>query len=149
MKPYIPALGIAGIVLVAFTTWHFINPETDDLTPDPVPAPTQTNVQPEEKPAQTNTATIDTSSQPQIPTSTQKTYTMATVSQHNTATDCWMVIDGAVYDPTSFIPQHPGGDQIVLGCGKDATSLVTGQRKHMKPQAQAIFDAYKIGTLAQ
>lgn len=51
------------------------------------------------------------------------TYTLAEVSAHATASDCWLAIDGKVYDVTGFIPGHPGKDAILQGCGKDATTL--------------------------
>lgn len=36
------------------------------------------------------------------------------VSKHNTASSCWVIIDGYVYDVTQFLPDHPGGQQSVL-----------------------------------
>ncbi|XP_022776717.1 cytochrome b5-like isoform X1 [Durio zibethinus] len=56
-----------------------------------------------------------------MPTLT-KLYTMEEASQHNTKDDCWVVIDGKVYDVTSYLDEHPGGDDVVLAAtGKDAT----------------------------
>lgn len=31
------------------------------------------------------------------------------ISRHNTPTDCWIVVDGQVWDVTDFHEQHPGG----------------------------------------
>ncbi|XP_054808942.1 cytochrome b5 isoform X2 [Prosopis cineraria] len=51
-----------------------------------------------------------------------KLYTMQEASQHNTKGDCWVVIEGKVYDVTSYLDDHPGGDEVVLlATGKDAT----------------------------
>ncbi|XWS23074.1 hypothetical protein CRYUN_Cryun29cG0090500 [Craigia yunnanensis] len=56
-----------------------------------------------------------------MPTLT-KLYTMQEASQHNTKDDCWVVIDGKVYDVTSYLDEHPAGDDVVLeATGKDAT----------------------------
>ncbi|KAK8522828.1 hypothetical protein V6N13_115774 [Hibiscus sabdariffa] len=56
-----------------------------------------------------------------MPTLT-KLYTMQEASQHNTKDDCWVVIDGKVYDLSSYLDEHPGGDDVVLvATGKDAT----------------------------
>ncbi|KAK8526066.1 hypothetical protein V6N12_020547 [Hibiscus sabdariffa] len=56
-----------------------------------------------------------------MPTLT-KLYSMEEASQHNTKDDCWVVIDGKVYDVTSYLDDHPGGDDVVLAAtGKDAT----------------------------
>jgi cytochrome b involved in lipid metabolism len=52
-----------------------------------------------------------------------QTYTLNDVSSHNKKSDCWMVINGKVYNVTDFINLHPGGSIIVEGCGKDATLL--------------------------
>lgn len=80
---------------------------------------------------------------------TGTTFTMTQVSQHNSAKDCWLVVDGSVYDVTKFIPNHPGGNEILQGCGKDATALFEGERKHRGPEAQSLLPTLKIGTLTQ
>lgn len=56
-------------------------------------------------------------------TPTTLSYTLQDVALHATATDCWMAIEGKVYNVTEFINKHPGGEAIVAGCGKDATTL--------------------------
>jgi len=33
------------------------------------------------------------------------------ISKHNTPEDCWIVVDGKVWDLTEFAPEHPGGPQ--------------------------------------
>ncbi|KAK4479816.1 hypothetical protein RD792_015355 [Penstemon davidsonii] len=56
-----------------------------------------------------------------MPTLT-KLYTMEEASEHNTAEDCWVVIDGKVYDVSSYLDEHPGGDDVLIrATGKDAT----------------------------
>jgi cytochrome b involved in lipid metabolism len=49
--------------------------------------------------------------------------TNAELSTKNTSNECWTVINGKVYDITKYIPRHPGGDDVLLACGKDGTSL--------------------------
>ncbi|CAJ1949315.1 unnamed protein product [Sphenostylis stenocarpa] len=52
-----------------------------------------------------------------------KVFTLAEVSQHNNAKDCWLVIHGKVYNVTKFLEDHPGGDDVLLSStGKDATN---------------------------
>ncbi|KAL3751507.1 hypothetical protein ACJRO7_012354 [Eucalyptus globulus] len=56
-----------------------------------------------------------------MPTIT-KLYSMQEASQHNTKEDCWIVIDDKVYDVSSYMDEHPGGDDVILETvGKDAT----------------------------
>ena len=51
-----------------------------------------------------------------------KQYTPEDVEQHNTQEDCWIIVNGNVYDITNFLSIHPGGSSIVLSvAGKDAT----------------------------
>lgn len=59
------------------------------------------------------------------------------VAKHNSKSDCWSVIDGKVYDLTSYIPRHTGGDEILRACGVDGTSLF---------QNRTTSDGQKVGT---
>jgi len=44
------------------------------------------------------------------------------VATHNTASDCWLLISGKVYNTTSYLNSHPGGrSRIISYCGSDAT----------------------------
>lgn len=64
------------------------------------------------------TIVMPTSSVNPIP----KMYTLLEVSQHNNDKDCWLIINGKVYDVTNYLEEHPGGDEVLLSAtGKDAT----------------------------
>lgn len=53
--------------------------------------------------------------------------TVATVADHAVEEDCWTIIGTNVYDITSYVPRHPGGDEILLACGSDGTSLFSNR----------------------
>jgi len=78
--------------------------------------------------------------------------TAAEVAQHNSPSDCWMIINGKVYDVTSYVPRHPGGAaEIQQGCGTDATQLFAtqgGEGSHSQ-NAEAILDTFLLGSLAE
>lgn len=87
-----------------------------------------------------------------VRSSGKSSYTLDQVSQHASAGDCWTAIDGVVYDVTSFIQSgsHPGGMQIVNGCGQDASSMFAQEHRGNSSapgQAQAMLPEYRIGTL--
>jgi len=71
------------------------------------------------------------------------------VSQHDDESSAWIVIDGYVYDVTSFLTDHPGGKEIVLPhLGKDATAIFTDEREHVHSEAAYnILKKYRIGVL--
>jgi len=83
------------------------------------------------------------------PEPTAGTYTLAHVAPHNSATSCWSIINGGVYDLTSWIAKHPGGKQAILSlCGKDGSAAFNGQHEGGEKQA-AMLVTLKIGTLVQ
>ncbi len=101
---------------------------------------------------QTPSDTTQTPTQPSGGTTAAPTaslFTMAQVTTHNSATSCWSIIDGNVYDLTAWISKHPGGERAILGlCGKDGTAAFHGQHGDAKRQAD-ILATMKMGALAQ
>lgn len=84
-------------------------------------SPTATPNQPA-TPALTSTPTPTST-----PTSGQ--ITSVDVASHNSPSSCWIVISGQVYDVTKYTPNHPGGEKILTGCGKDMTSYMENTHK--------------------
>ncbi len=84
------------------------------------------------------------------PTSSgEKTYTMADVSAHATAASCWSIINGNVYDLTSWIGKHPGGEKAITQlCGKDGSAEFNGQHGGAMRQANTLA-GFKIGAFAK
>ncbi len=57
------------------------------------------------------------------PSSNSREITRSEVSAKNSRSECWSIIKGKVYDLTTWIRQHPGGEEYILDiCGKDGTS---------------------------
>lgn len=72
-------------------------------------------------------------------------YTLEEVAKHKTKGDAWIVIHNKVADITKWIPNHPGGDIIMKGVGKDATKLFDSVGHD--DYANKILKKYQIGTL--
>jgi cytochrome b involved in lipid metabolism len=92
-------------------------------------------------------------SQPAVESATSKTITLSELSQHTTKEDCWLAIEGKVYDVTGFIAsgKHPGGEAILQGCGKDATEIFNKrpiQGTSHSQRARALLPGFEIGVLA-
>ncbi|KAG5603592.1 hypothetical protein H5410_025084 [Solanum commersonii] len=80
-----------------------------------------------------------------MPTLT-KLFTMEEASEHNTKDDCWVIIDGKVYDVSSYLDEHPGGDDVLLGVtGQDATDEFE-DAGHSK-SARDLMEKFFIGEL--
>ena len=106
-----------------------------------------------------NSTTQSEQSQQNQTTNQPNELTPAAVAQHASESDCWTIINGNVYDITQYIPRHPGGDDVLLACGKDGTTLFTqretesgeaiGSGTPHNSGAQAQLEQFIIGTLQQ
>lgn len=120
--------------------------ESEASSPSPSPSPTAT---PTQTPTTTTTATPSPS-----PTASEAPaepevvgYTLAQVAQKNTAAECWVAIDGGVYDLTMWIRSHPGGSGAITQlCGTDGTQQFLGMHGGQARPA-SVLDGYFIGPL--
>jgi len=102
------------------------------------------------KPTPTSTPTVSPTPTPTATPSASTTgYTMTQVRSNNTAKSCWAVIDGNVYNLTTWINSHPGGaGAIVSLCGTDATSAFNSQHGNQgKPAAK--LESFRLGALTK
>ena len=60
-------------------------------------------------------------------------FTRSEVAQHNTDSDCWVIVSDKVYNVTTFLDDHPGGKRaIMMYAGKDATVSVCLTAYHLE-----------------
>ncbi|MBU1197227.1 hypothetical protein KJ765_01810 [Candidatus Micrarchaeota archaeon] len=89
-----------------------------------------------------------------VPSEDVLTFTMGEIAQHGSAEDCWLLIDGKVYDVNPFIAggNHGGGDAILQGCGIDSTELFNtrpmGSGTSHSEKARSFLPNFYIGEFA-
>lgn len=79
-------------------------------------------------------------------------YRLADVARHDTADDCWMAIEGRVYDLTAYIPRHPTATAVIADwCGREATEgmRTKGYGRNHSTGAWALLERYAIGEVAE
>ena len=75
-------------------------------------------------------------------------YTFADVQANDSASSCWSVINGNVYDLTGWINSHPGGPSRILNlCGTDGSSSFNG-RHGGQSNAESTLAGYLLGPLS-
>lgn len=126
------------------TPFPTIRPTTAPPTRMPTPPPTQT-------PPPTRPPTPGPTPPPTPPPTVapqgcpMEFYTLADVAQHGNAASCWYILYGVVYDFTSYINRHPGGRGTALqGCGIDATTIYSREKKHTRQLLQKDGHASRI-----
>ncbi|CAG7861415.1 unnamed protein product, partial [Brassica rapa] len=62
---------------------------------------------------------------------TPKSYSKSEVAEHNKRDDCWIIIKDKVYDFTSYVEEHPGGDAILDHAGDDSTDGFFGPQSRI------------------
>lgn len=113
------------------------------------PAPTNESVINTDStmPTVENSSTTEMISENATGTPKKSGFSLADISSHKDATSCWSAVNGKVYDLTSWIGKHPGGDKAILSiCGKDGTASF--MKKHAgSEEAKAQLPNFLIGDL--
>lgn len=81
---------------------------------------------------------------------TREPISEAVVKRHDNREDCWLIIEGGVYDITGYIPEHPAPDFVLTSwCGMDATEgmRTKGYGRNHSDAAWAKLEEYRIGEL--
>lgn len=83
----------------------------------------------------------------------EKTYSATEVSQHKSQSDCWLIIDGEVYNVTEYVARHRKHDyDITRHCGTESSTGWNEKPESGKPhsrKAERLLKKYHIGTLAK
>lgn len=67
-------------------------------------------------------------------------------AKHTNNLDCWILIDGRIYNVSTFLAEHPGGDEILLKySGLDGSKPFNQQ--HHTPYAVSIRDSRVEGVI--
>ncbi|XP_061101096.1 cytochrome b5-like [Conger conger] len=75
-----------------------------------------------------------------------KYYTIEEIKLHNMSKDTWLIIHDKVYDITSFLEEHPGGEEVLLEqAGADATESF--EDVGHSTDAREMLEQYLIGEL--
>ena len=73
------------------------------------------------------------------------TFTLEEVAKHSTKDDCWVIVQGQVYDVTNFVPRHPGGSLIFVKAGGDVTQLFYSYHPEY---VHKMLGKFRLGALA-
>ena len=77
---------------------------------------------------------------------------LAELARHSTAEDCWMAVEGKVYDATEYAPRHPAPPRVLLDwCGREATEAFRTKgvgRPHSRA-AWAMLARMEVGVLTK
>jgi len=73
---------------------------------------------------------------------------MEEIQKHTAEDDCWLIVDGKVYDLTEFLPDHPGGKKApLIYAGKDATEEF--MMLHKPELLEKYAKEYQVGVVAE
>jgi cytochrome b involved in lipid metabolism len=91
-----------------------------------------------------------TTGNPASPKASSPTGTMtlsnAEFRSHNSKSDCWSIVSGNVYNLTSYVSSHPGGQSVIANiCGKDGSSAFTNQH-NSQSKPNNVLSGFLLGT---
>lgn len=81
----------------------------------------------------------------------EKTYSAGEVAKHRSQSDCWLTIDGSVYDVSEYVARHRKFDyDIKKHCGSEASELwqnKPGSGEAHSRKADRLLKKYRIGAV--
>lgn len=80
----------------------------------------------------------------------ERTVSAAELARHASPGDCWIAVEGGVYDVSGCVDAHPAPRRVLTSrCGKEATRAFAGKgvgRPH-GAEARAALDGLRVGAL--
>ena len=78
-------------------------------------------------------------------------FTAEDVAARNSRSACWISRNGRVYDVSTFLADHPGGDDLILDyAGKDVGQVMADKNEHEHSEsAYEMLDEFVIGRLCE
>jgi cytochrome b involved in lipid metabolism len=85
---------------------------------------------------------------PQTAHSSNKIFMSQLIKHNSQETGYWFSAKRSVYDATTFMQRHPGGDTVIALCsGQDITGSLKAVGHLMNPSTRSKLETYRIGTL--
>lgn len=75
------------------------------------------------------------------------TYTMEQVGKHASPDNLWVTYGIGVYDITSFVPEHPGSDKLMLAAGNAIDPFWHVYQQHNTVEVLRLLETFRIGNL--
>lgn len=72
------------------------------------------------------------------------------LARHGSPGDCWLAVEGGVYDVTSYVSSHPAPERVLTDwCGKEATEAfrTKGAGRPHGEEARALLETFRVGAL--
>lgn len=74
-------------------------------------------------------------------------YSPSEISVHSTKKDCWLVIHGKVYDVSTFMEDHPGGEEALLHASAIGDATDSFEEVGHSSSATNMMEDFLIGTV--
>ncbi|KAJ5354486.1 hypothetical protein N7541_005530 [Penicillium brevicompactum] len=75
-----------------------------------------------------------------------KDLTFQEIAEHNTKKDLYLIVHDKVYDCTSFVDEHPGGEEVLLDVGGQDSTEAFEDVGH-SDEAREILDGMLVGNV--
>lgn len=71
--------------------------------------------------------------------------TNSEIKAHNLKSDCWSIVNGNVYNLTTFVKSHPGGASVIANiCGKDGSKAFVNQH-NTQGKPNKVLSSFLLG----